>query len=203
MTNYIEEHYIHSEYDEIFNNWYEIEGLRKIRELSRQLRTFFNYKAEVIRYRFHPSPILIKNYVNTKFFSHKQKIESLAKDFITLLKNVKKSNQTVEEGIHSLFFNNNKAILQKLLDLTEKLFILIHYLSEESIYDHPKFLKFIMVLAQNTSLVKKCLNAQFSKFYEELEKNYNRLEGELEVLLEKEPTKPIRSKTQLEERLTS
>jgi len=60
-----------------------------------------------------------------------------------------------------------------------------------------------MVLAQNTSLVKKCLNAQFSKFYEELEKNYNRLEGELEVLLEKEPTKPIRSKTQLEERLTS
>jgi len=203
MTNYIEEQYIHSEYDDMFNDWYEIDGIRKIKELSRQLRTFFNYKAEVIRYRFRPHPILIKKNVSTKFFSHKQKIESLSKDFITLLKNVKKSNQTVKEGIQSLFFNKNKAKLQKLLDLTEKLFLLIHYFSEESIHDHPKFLKFITVLAQNTSLVKKCLNAQFSRFYEELENNYNHLEGEMEDLLEKEPTKSRRSKTQLEEKLRS
>ena len=52
MTDYIEDPYIGSEYDDIFNDWYEIEGARKIKELSRQLRTFFNYKAEVIRYRF-------------------------------------------------------------------------------------------------------------------------------------------------------
>ena len=45
MTHYIEDSDFRSEYDEIFNDWYEIEGIRKIKELSRQLRTFFNYKV--------------------------------------------------------------------------------------------------------------------------------------------------------------
>lgn len=43
MTENSENSDFESEYDEIFNNWYEIEGVRKIKELSRQLRTFFNY----------------------------------------------------------------------------------------------------------------------------------------------------------------
>ena len=38
MTDYIEDSYIGSKYDDIFNEWYEIEGARKIKELSRHLR---------------------------------------------------------------------------------------------------------------------------------------------------------------------
>ena len=53
-------------------------------------------------------------------------------------------------------------------------------------------------------MVKKCLNAQFSDFYEELRINYHDLEEELEFLLEgvqnMKVKKPIK---QLEERLTS
>ncbi len=35
--------------------WYSIEGSERIYELSRQLRTFLNYKSVVIRFRFSGS----------------------------------------------------------------------------------------------------------------------------------------------------
>ncbi len=203
MSYYIEEPYIESEYDDIFNDWYEIEGVRKIKELSRQLRTFFNYKTEVIRYRFRSSPIIVENYTNTKFFSQKQKIESITYEYITMLKKLKKNAQTLEQGIRSLFFGNNKIQLKNLSEITEKLFMLLHYFSEESLHDHPKFLKFNVILAKNICLVKKCLYAQYSEFFEELEINYNNLEGELEDLIGTAPVEKEQSKKQLEERLTS
>ena len=203
MSYYIEEPYIESEYDDIFNDWYEIEGVRKIKELSRQLRTFFNYKTEVIRYRFRSSPIIVENYTNTKFFSQKQKIESITYEYITMLKKLKKNTQTLEQGIRSLFFGNNKIQLKNLSEITEKLFMLLHYFSEESLHDHPKFLKFNVILAKNICLAKKCLYVQYSEFFEELEINYNNLEGELEDLIGITPVEKEQSKKQLEERLTS
>jgi hypothetical protein len=203
MTGYIEDPYIGSEYDDLFNDWYEIEGARNIKELSRQLRTFFNYKVEVIRYRFRSTPNLTENDTNTKFYSRKQEIESITREFIILLKNLKKNGQTLEQGIQSLYFENNKLQISKLLVITEELSMLIHYFSEESIHNHPKFLKFIVILAQNICLVKKCVFSQFREFFEELEIYYNNLEGELEFLLEVTPNvKNRKLKKQLEERLT-
>jgi len=81
--------------------------------------------------------------------------------------------------------------------------VLLHSFSEESLHDQPKFLKFSVILAQHLCLVKKCLNAQFSEFFEELEINYNNLEEELEDLIQIAPVKKKQSKKQLEERLTS
>ena len=80
--------------------------------------------------------------------------------------------------------------------------MLLHYFSEENIHDHPKFLRFNVILAQHLCLVKKCLNAQFSEYYGELEINYNNLEGELEDLIEITPIKKQHIKKQLEEKLT-
>jgi len=204
MTHYIEDPYIESEYDEIFNEWYEIEGIRKIKELSRQLRTFFNYKAELIRYRFRSNILSAKNCKDTKFYTQKQKIESRTHEFISLLKKIKKNGQTLEQGIRSLYSNNSKTRIKELSVITEKLSILIHSFSEESIHDHPRFIKFIVKLAQNIYLVKKNLYAQFSEFYNELELNYNSLEKELEVLLVKtQGVKNRKSKKHQEERLLS
>ena len=157
MTHYIEDPYIESEYDEIFNEWHEIEGVRKIKELSRQLRTFFNYKAELIRYRFRSNILPAKNCKDPKFFSQKQKIESRTHEFISLLKKIKKTGQTLEQGIRSLYSNNCKTRIKELSVITEKLSILIHSFSEESIHGHPRFIKFIVKLAQNICLVKKKL----------------------------------------------
>jgi len=203
MTDYIEDPYIGSEFDDIFNGWYEIEGTRKIKELSRQLRTFFNYKTEVIRFRFRSSPNLAETDINNTFFSRKQEIESLTCEFIKLLKKIKKNGHTLEQRIRSLIFNNKIEHLIELSEITEKLSLLLHSFSEESLHDQPKFLKFSVILAQHLCLVKKCLNAQFSEFFEELEINYNNLEEELEDLIKIAPVKKKQSKKQLEERLTS
>ena len=75
--------------------------------------------------------------------------------------------------------------------------------SEESLHDHPKFLKFNITLAKNICLVKKCLYAQFNEFFEELEINYDNLEGELEDLIGTTTFKKEQPKKQLEERLTT
>ena len=204
MSDYTEDPYFELEFEELINECYEIEGVRKIKELSRQLRTFFNYQAQVIRYRFRSNIFPAENDTTAKFFTQKQKIESLTREFISLLKKFKKNGQTIEQGIQSLYFENNKFQISKLSAITEKLFMLIHHFSEESIQNHPNFLRFIAILAQDICLVKKYLYAQFSKFYEELELNYNNLEGELEILVERAPgVKNRKSKKQLEERLTS
>jgi hypothetical protein len=203
MSHYIEDSDFGLEYDEIYNEWYEIEGARKIKELSRQLRTFSNYKTKVIRYRYRSTPKLAEKDTNTKYYRRKQEIESSTRVFIILLKQLKKNEETLERGIQSLFFDNNKTPLNKLSEITKKLFTLLHYFSEEDLHTHPKFLKFGMTLAQHLCLVKKCLNARFSNFFEELEINYNNLEVELEELIEITPGKKQQLKKQLEERLTS
>ncbi|MHA1885043.1 MAG: hypothetical protein ACW96S_08330, partial [Promethearchaeota archaeon] len=140
MTEFFKTSDFELEYDEI--SWYEIESIRKIKELSRQLRTFFNYKRAVIRYRFQINPYIAENYINTKFLDQKREIETLTHGLTTILKKLKSNNQPLEVGIRSLFFNTNKRPINKLSEITEKLFFLIHYLSEENIQAHPKFLKF-------------------------------------------------------------
>ena len=204
MNDYIEDTTFESEFDETIGNLYEIEGLKKIKELSRQLRTFFNYKTEVIKVRFRSNANITNNYVNTNFYDHKQEVESLSYEFITILKGLKRSTETIEEGIQNLFFENNKTQLIKLLELVEKLFKLIHIFAEEEICSHPRFLKFIVILTKNVCMTKKCLNAQFKEFYEELEINYHHLETELDTLLEQAPKGMIKkSKKSMEEKLSS
>ncbi len=204
MTVYFENFDFESEYNEIFSGWYEIKGVRKIKELSRQLRTFFNYKMAVIRYRFRSDLNSLEEELNITSLTQKKSLESLSYEFLTLLKKIKHEGYPLEDSIRLLYCENNEAQIDKLSAIMEKISILIHYFSEESIRDHPRFLKFIVVLAQNISMVKKCLYTQFSEFYRELEINYNSLEQELERLLEKTPDmkskKPIK---QLEKKLIS
>lgn len=196
MTDY-SDFYTESEIDALFNDIYEIEGVRKIKELSRQLRTFFNYKAEVIQFRFQsnvPSNhVPNKSYTSSTFYTQKQKIESLSHELISLLKNIKRDDSTLEQEIYYLHFDKNSTRLNKLSNVTEKIFRLIHYFSEGSIHNHPKFLKFIFTLAKNIIFVKKCLNAEFYTFYDELEINYGNLEKELGDLLREIPSLKNRS----------
>ncbi|TFG02521.1 MAG: hypothetical protein EU542_04805 [Promethearchaeota archaeon] len=204
MTNNFDEYFIESDYEEIYYDWYEIEGERKIKELSRQLRTFFNYKKEVIRYRFRAESNFNTLELTTNFLTQKQKFESLSNEFITLIKNFKNQGQSLDEMIRFLYYENNASQINVLSTIMEKLFSFIHNFSEENIHNHPEFLRFIIILAQNICLIKKCLYSQFSEFYEELEINYRELEVELDGLLEKRSNvkfkKPIK---RLEEKLHS
>jgi len=109
---------------------------------------------------------------------------SLSDEFIKSLKKLKKTTQTIEEGIRSLFLGNDITPIKNFSEITERLSMFLHYFSEENIHHHPRFLKFITVLAREICSVKQCLNAQFSEFYRELEMNYYDLGEEFEILLE-------------------
>ena len=183
MEYYSDDPYLEEELEENFNEWYEIEGVWKIKELSRQIRTIFNYKSEVIKYRYRSILPPAVNHANSTFFKQKQYLEALTTEFIDLLKKIKKTAQTLEYGIRNLFFLDQHTRLKKLTEISEQLFTLIHFFSEESLHRYPKFLKFITILAQDICLVKKCLYDQFSEFFEELGTNYNNLGEELTVLI--------------------
>lgn len=207
MTDYID-FYTESELGGSIDDILEIEGINRVKELSRQLRTLFNYKAEVIQYRFQvtaPSNHDLKsNCAISKFYTQKREIESLSQEFISLLNNIKRDDTSLEQEIYNLHFKKNLKKLQNLSYVTEKIFTLIHVFSEDNIHDHPKFLKFIVVLTQHLCFVRKCLNVECYPFYEELEINYRNLEKELEYLLgDVLNVKNTSSKQKREERLIS
>ena len=204
MLNNPEDPYLELESEELFLEWYKIEGVRNITELSRQVRTLLNYKTETIKYRFQSNNKTSINQTNTKFLNLKQKFESLALKFINFLRSIKETARTLEEGIQSLFFHPEKSRLKMLEEITDQIFVQIHYFSEENLHDHPVFLRLLVKLTQEACLVKKCIITQSSKFFEELGKNYFNLEKELNILIPyKKPEEKIMKEKQHNEVLTS
>jgi hypothetical protein len=205
MIFYEDGFYVGSDLDKILDQMIEVidcENVSKISELSRQIRTFFNFKAGVMRIRFQSASNPTKNGRNTVFYTRKQEFESLSQVFIKELRESSIDGQTLEEGIEALYLMGDKS--RKLLLLSEKVFTQIHQFSEVDVYDHPKFFKFMVTLVRYASMVKKCLNMQFTNFYEELELNYANLEKELEDLFgEVSHVKNKNSIKKREERLRS
>ncbi len=188
MNFHNETSYLEFEEDEIFLSWYEVEGVRTITELSRQIRTLIKYKAAIIQYRFRTNHSYPTTTPNIKFLETKNKFESLALKFIKLLRNIKDFTGNLRGGYQYLLehASSNKTenlLLKKLENVTNHLFIQIHYFSEQKISEHPSFFKIIILLAQEVCETRKYLKTQFSGFYEELGKNYHNLEKELSILI--------------------
>jgi hypothetical protein len=180
--------YMNIEGDDIFLSWYEIEGVRTITELSRQIRTLLKYRAAIIQYRFRTDHINPITTPNIKFLEAKNKFESLALKFIKLLRKIKDFTGNLGGGYQYLLdhASSNKTenlLLKKLEDVTNHLFIQIHYFSEQKISEHPSFFKMIILLAQEVCETRISLKKQFFGFYEELGKNYHNLEKELSILI--------------------
>ncbi|GAJ19200.1 unnamed protein product, partial [marine sediment metagenome] len=97
MLNNPEDPYFELESEELFLEWYKIEGVRNITELSRQVRTLLNYKTETIKNGFQSNENTSINQINTKFLNLKQKFESLALKFIILLRSIKEPARTKGE----------------------------------------------------------------------------------------------------------
>lgn len=188
MNFHDEMSYIEFEEDDIFLSLYEVEGVRIITELSRQIRTLLKCRAAVIQYRFRTNQINLIPNPNIKFLEAKNKFESLALRFIKILRNVKEYKGNLREGYqylldHACSNKTENLLLKKLEDVTNHLFIQIHYLSEQKISEHPSFFKIIILLAQEACETRKYLKKQFFDFYEELGKNYYNLEKELSALI--------------------
>ena len=191
MNFNFENPYIEYDSDDIPYSLYEIHGVNKIRELSRQLRTFLNYKTAMIQYRFRPKTATYPDRVDEKYKETERSLKQLASKFIKLLANIRGNGFSYEIELERLVFNLaydkiRKSLLTELKYVTQKLFTTIHALSEQEIHLHPKFLKFIANLTQEACTVFKILNNWASGFYEELRVNYVQLHDELTVLIPEE-----------------
>lgn len=204
----LENPYIEFESAEIPYSLYEIYGVSKINELSRQLRTFLNYKTATIQYRFCPKNLTCLDSEDKKFKETKKSFEKVAFKFIKLLLKIKGTGVSYEVELKRLtvrsFLTEDKIcqnLLADLRDITQKLFINFHTLSEQEIHLDPKLLKIIVNLAQDTCMVYKIINEWASEFYNELRVNYLQLYDELSLLIPEVEKGNIRIKKKLEEGL--
>ena len=198
------------EVDDILLGWYETEGVRKITELSRQVRSLLNLKTNMIRYRFRSNFNISAKLQDIKFYENKKQFESLALRFIKLLNKINGiSRRDIEEEIQILLYQItikqnqiSKSLLKELKDLTFQIFMKIHYFSEQDLYDHPLFLKFLIQLAIEACKTRKSMNHAFSEFYAELGENYHNLEKDLtSIVLEKRIKKVKREMKHLSEEM--
>jgi hypothetical protein len=204
--------YLDIEVDDLVLGLYEVEGVRKITELSRQVRSLLNLKTDTIRYRFRSNSNISAKLKDVKFYENKKQFESLALRFIKLLnKIVGTSRRDLEEEIQILFYHVaikrnqiSRYLLKELEELTFQLFMKIHYFSEQDLYDHPLFLKTLLQIAIEACKTRKNLNHAFSEFYAELGENYRNLEEEfISIVPEKRINKVKRKIKQLSEELIS
>jgi len=210
MNFNLDDPYLEYESDDIPYNLYEIHGVGKIKELSQQLRSFFNYKTAIMRYRFCPKNSTYSDGEDKIYKKTKTKFKTLASKFLKLLYKIRKNSDSYEVELRNLIERliltedkTNKNLITDLKDSTQELFTLIHVLSEQKIYLHPKLLKFIVKLVQEACVVFQILNYQALEFYEELKKNYVQLHDELTLLLPEEKSEKIiiKKKQLLEEGL--
>jgi len=212
MSFDLDNSYLDYEVDDLVLGLYETEGVRKITELSRQVRSLLNLKTNTIRYRFRSNSNISAKIQDVEFYENKKQFESLALRFIRLLNKIKgMSSRALEEEIQILFNQVtikkdqiSLSLLEQLEDLTFQLFIKIHYFSEQALYDHPHFLKSLIQIAIEVCKTRKNMNHAFSEFYAELGENYHNLEEELTSIVPENGIKNEKRKIkQLSEELIS
>ncbi len=212
MSFDLENPYIDPEFDNMFLGCYETEGVKKITELSRQVRTLLNFKTNIIRYRFRSNSNKLLKSQDIKFYENKKQFESLALRFIRLLNKIKGiSIRPLEEEIQILFCKVtikkdqiSLSLLKELEVLTFQLFMKIHYFSELALYNHPQFLKSLIQIAIEVCKTRKNMNYALSEFFAELGVNYHNLEEELTSIVPENGIKREKRKNkQLSEELIS
>ena len=170
--------------------WYSIEGSDRIYELSRQLRTFLNYKSVVIRFRFSGSQKEENNPNKGQIIKYEDALFSLYLRYATLLKRIGVEKGTIAEKIRILIEKVKTQpndldinLLKEIKHLGGELWKNLHILSEFKFHYHPRLLHMAIKIACVLSSVEGVYFLYFSDFYSELKWSYLQLEKELSALL--------------------
>lgn len=176
--------------DSEFIEWCFLEGSERISELSRQLRTFLNYKNEIIRFRYSKSRESMCKFKLETIMMDEDDIFLLSSRYITLLKMIRAEDKTVTQKILILIErikakpNNFEVnLLKEIKQLGSKIWKKLHFLSESEIHNQPHLFKIAIKIAGILSSAEKAFFWPFSYFYEELKFSYLQLEQELLGLL--------------------
>jgi hypothetical protein len=176
--------------DKDFFEFYSNECSETINELSRQLRSFFNYKKAVIQLRYsNPQKIEISSNRQT-ILEWEEKLASLFSQYISTLKLLKLKEETLAEKLLSLLekvkVQPNCAeinIIKKNKSLISEIWKIIHILSEYEIYNQPRLLNIVIQIICLLCSAQEVYSSIIKDFYKELKQNYLNLGSELSLLL--------------------
>ena len=186
LEDYIE--FLELDDNDYFSDWYSLEGNETLNELSRQFRTFFNYKYQIIRSKFSEINKSTKSTNDDRIFSCKNNIFYLSSQLINLLNEIGVENGNIIEKIQILMQKVGRLptqpdilLLKKIKVLAEEIWENLHIISELELHYHPKLLKIATSIANIVSSVKGAYNLILLDFFIELRRNYIQLEKEIEI----------------------
>jgi len=87
------------EQDSEFLEWYSMEGSKRISELSRQLRTFLNYKSTIIRLRYSKSRESNNSLKLEPIMTVEKELLSLSSRYVVLQKMIGLEDKSVTQKI--------------------------------------------------------------------------------------------------------
>ena len=157
-----------------------------ITELSRQLRTFFNFKDAVVRARFlrAPASILPSEKIITP--ANKKSFMERSIYFVKILNGLPPLDESIEERLQALLaqaldpkHQAQRSILMEIKKLMKILFQELHVRSEKELPRNLSFLEQACKMGALLCEVKASLNAQLSEYFSELVEHYARLSREM------------------------
>lgn len=179
------------EQDSEFLEWYSMEGSKRISELSRQLRTFLNYKSTIIRLRYSKSRESNNSLKLEPIMTVEKELLSLSSRYVVLQKMIGLEDKSVTQKILVLIerakikLNNFEInLLKEIKQLGSEIWKKLHIISELKIHNRPQLLNIAIQIASILSSAENAFFWPFSNFYEELKLSYLQLEGELSGLLQ-------------------
>jgi hypothetical protein len=183
-------YFLDYETDSNFLEWYTLEGSERINELSRQLRTFLNYKSSIICLRFSGSQNHNQIIKNDNIIKQESELFSLSSRFTSLLKKIGVEEGGISEKIQT-FIDKVKTqpknleikLLKEIKMISSKIWKTLHILSEMELQNYYKLLNITIKLASILCNIEAVFFTTFSDFYSELKHNYLQLEKELSILL--------------------
>ncbi|MFX0029096.1 MAG: hypothetical protein ACFE8B_07795 [Candidatus Hermodarchaeota archaeon] len=168
--------------DSIFLDWAMEEGYEKLNELSRQLRTFLNYKYLII-HQIYSNPLL--NTEHNEVPNISKKFTGFGLEYINLMKILEANDMNLTQKINEIIQKAKLSekeseieILKRLKILGKKIWKEIHVLSETEFYN-LNLLRIVIKIAKILCNAEIAYFYPFSKFYKELARNYLQLEEEL------------------------
>lgn len=183
-----------------FFEWLSLEGSEKIDELSRQLRSFLNYKCSVIRLRYSKSNVIEPPKKNI-ILKSEDELSILFSRYVKLLKEIGINEGNITEMIKTLIDqlksqpNSYKLkTFKEIKSLSGEIWKKLHLLSEFEIHPHSSLLNIVIQIACVLCEIQGALYLPFLCFYEELKHNYTQLADELSILLQRDFKGNIKTK---------
>lgn len=191
LDNFDDNFFLDYNEDQYFIDWSNVEGSEKISELSRQLRSYLNYKCNIIRLRYSEMSRSVSAPKRTPVLKLEGDLSSLFTRLVMLMNSIVMEDKTISEKLKILLKNVGEKpndfyinLLKEIKNLSTDIWKRLHLLSELELHYHPKLINVLIRIGEVMCSIQSVYFYPYFDFYQELKKNYEQLERELSNLLQ-------------------